>query len=164
MDLIQNFSSGLFIIQSIIFIGLLFMLKKFAWTPILNSIEEREVSIIDSLNQAKLAKKEMENVKEENAKIIKEAKLERDNILKDARETKDKIVADAQGIAKVEADKIISQAKAVIENEKTMAQAEIKNHIGSLSLTIAEKLVKQKLNNDETHNALVSELLNNHNN
>ncbi|MGV8071382.1 F0F1 ATP synthase subunit B family protein, partial [Methanobrevibacter sp.] len=94
MELISQFSSGLFIIQSIIFIGLLLLLGKFAWKPILNSINERETNIIDALNQAQLAKEEMAQLKSDNERIIREAKAERDAILKEAREIKEKIVSD----------------------------------------------------------------------
>jgi F-type H+-transporting ATPase subunit b len=90
MELIHQFSSGLFIIQSVIFLALLFLLGKFAWKPILKSINDRETSIVDALNQAKLARKEMETLKEDNERIIREAKIERDAILKEAREIKDK--------------------------------------------------------------------------
>ena len=92
MGLLENFSSGLFIIQSIIFIILLLVLRKFAWKPIMDAVNEREETIIDSLNQAKLAKQEVQNLKAENEIIIREAKMERDNILKEAREIKDRIV------------------------------------------------------------------------
>ena len=86
MGLLENFSSGLFIIQSVIFLVLIFVLRKFAWKPIMDAVNEREVIIVDSLNQAKLAKQEVQNLKAENEVIIREAKVERDNILKEARE------------------------------------------------------------------------------
>lgn len=160
MELIHQFSSGLFIIQSIIFIVLLFILGKYAWKPILNSIDERETTIIDALNQAKLAKEEMAQLKEDNERIIREAKVERDAILKDAREIKDKIVNEAKDIAKVEGDKMIENARQSIASEKNAAMAEIKNQIGTLSVTIAENILKEKLGNDSAQNALVENILN----
>ncbi len=159
-NLIEQFSSGLFIIQSLIFLLLLFVLKKFAWKPIMESINEREVTIVDSLNQAKLAKQEVQNLKAENEHIIREAKIERDNILKEAREIKDKIVGEAKDIAKAEGDKMIEQARQSIQAEKTAAMADIKNQIGSLSVNIAEQILKQKLDNDAAQNALVENILN----
>ncbi len=160
MGLLENFSSGLFIIQSAIFLILLFVLKKFAWKPIMDAVNEREVTIVDSLNQAKLAKEEVQNLKAENEVIIREAKIERDNILKEAREIKDRIVGEAKDIAKVEADKMIEQARQSIQAEKSAAMSDIKNQIGALSVNIAEQILKQKLDNDNAQNALVENILN----
>lgn len=159
-ELLEQFSSGLFIIQTVIFLILLFVLGKFAWKPILNSINEREVTIVDSLNQAKLARQEVENLKAENDHIIREAKAERDNILKEAREIKDKIVGEAKDAAKAEGDKMIEQARQSIQAEKSAAMSDIKNQIGTLSVTIAEQILKQKLDNSEAQNALVENILN----
>ena len=160
MELINQFSSGLFIIQSVIFLVLLFLLGKFAWKPILKSIDERETSIVDALNQAKLAKEEMSQLKQDNERIIREAKAERDAILKEAREMKDKIVNDAKDVAKVEGEKLIANAKSSIQAEKNAAMADIKNQIGALSVSIAESILKEKLNNDGAQNALVENILN----
>lgn len=160
MELLHQFSSGLFIIQSIIFLILLFVLGKFAWKPILKSIDERETSIIDALNQAKLAKQEMAQLKEDNERILREARAERDGILKEAREMKDKIVNEAKDSAKVEGEKMISAARQSIQSEKNAAMADIKSQIGTLSVNIAENILKEKLNNDGAQNALVENILN----
>ncbi|MCQ4034485.1 F0F1 ATP synthase subunit B [Kaistella montana] len=160
MGLLENFSSGLFIIQSVIFIILLLVLRKFAWKPIMDAVNEREVTIVDSLNQAKLAKQEVQNLKAENEIIIREAKVERDNILKEAREIKDRIVGEAKDAAKTEADKIIEQARQSIQSEKAAAMSDIKNQIGALSVNIAESILKQKLDNSDAQNALVENILN----
>ncbi|WP_374443532.1 F0F1 ATP synthase subunit B [Epilithonimonas sp.] len=160
MELLHQFSSGLFIIQSIIFLILLFVLGKFAWKPILKSIDERETSIIDALNQAKLAKQEMAQLKEDNERILREARAERDGILKEAREMKDKIVNEAKDNAKVEGEKMIAAARQSIQAEKNAAMADIKSQIGTLSVNIAENILKEKLNNDGAHNALVENILN----
>ncbi|QNS41841.1 F0F1 ATP synthase subunit B [Chryseobacterium manosquense] len=160
MGLLENFSSGLFIIQSVVFIILLLVLRKFAWKPIMDALNEREGTIVDSLNQAKLARQEVQNLKAENENIIREAKIERDNILKEAKEIKERIVGDAKNVAQTEADKIIEQARQSIQAEKTAAMADIKNQIGALSVTIAESILKQKLDNDVAQNALVENILN----
>lgn len=160
MELLHQFSSGLFIIQSIIFLVLLFILGKFAWKPILKSIDERETSIIDALNQAKLAKLEMAQLKEDNERILREARAERDGILKEAREMKDKIVNDAKDSAKAEGEKMIEAARQSIQTEKNAAMADIKNQIGTLSVNIAENILREKLNNDGAHNTLVENILN----
>ncbi len=160
MELLHQFSSGLFIIQSVIFLILLFVLGKFAWKPILKSIDERETSIIDALNQAKLAKQEMAQLKEDNERILREARAERDGILKEARDMKDKIVNQAKDSAKVEGEKMIEAARQSIQTEKNAAMADIKTQIGTLSVNIAESILKEKLNNDGAQNALVENILN----
>ncbi len=150
---------GLLFWMTLTFIILLFLLAKFAWKPILNAVNEREVSIQDALNQAQLAKEEMAQLKSDNERIIREARAERDAILKEAREIKEKIVSDAKDIAKVEGDKMIAQARQSIVAEKSAAVAEIKNQIGSLSVQIAESILKQKLDTTDAHNQLVENIL-----
>ncbi len=158
--LLDQFSSGLFIIHTAIFLALLFVLKKFAWKSIMDAIHEREVTIVDSLNQAKLARQEVQNLKTENDKFIREAKIERDAILKEAREIKDKIVNEAKDIAKAEGDKMIENAKQSIAAEKAAAMTDIKNQIASLSVNIAEEILKEKLAPSDAQNALVENILN----
>jgi F-type H+-transporting ATPase subunit b len=151
---------GLLFWMTLTFVILLFLLAKFAWKPIVNAVNDRETSIQDALNQAVLAKKEMEVLKADNERIIREAKIERDAILKEAREIKDKIVGDAKDIAKTEGDKLIEAAKSTIEAEKNAAMADIKTQIGALSVNIAESILKQKLDNSEAQNELVQNYLN----
>lgn len=159
MDLLTP-SIGNIFWTAVVFLLLVILLKSFAWKPILASIRERENNIQDALNQAKLAKEEMSQLKEDNQRIIREAKLERDAILKDARDMKDKIVNDARDAAKTEGEKMIASAKQSIQTEKHAAMAEIKSQIGSLSVNIAENILKQKLDNNEAQNALVENLIN----
>lgn len=154
---------GLLFWMTLTFLILLFFLAKFAWKPILNMVNERETSIVDALNQAKLAKKEMEQLKSDNEKIIRDAKIERDAILKEARDIKDRIVGEAKDAAKVEGDKMIESARQSIQAEKAAAMADIKNQIGTLSVNIAESILKQKLDNTDAQNALVENYLNNNN-
>lgn len=155
---------GLLAWMTLTFVILLFLLAKFAWKPIVNAVNEREASIVDALNQAKLAKSEMEQLKSDNDRIIREAKVERDAILKEAREIKDRIVGEAKDVAKVEGDKMIESARQSIVAEKNAAMAEIKTQIGSLSVQIAESILKQKLDNSDAQNALVENYLNSSNN
>lgn len=151
---------GLLFWMTLTFIILLFLLAKFAWKPILNAVNDREVSIIDALNQAKLAKQEMAQLKEDNERILREARAERDGILKEARDMKDKIVNQAKDSAKVEGEKMIEAARQSIQTEKNAAMADIKTQIGTLSVSIAENILKQKLDNDGAQNALVENILN----
>ncbi|MEG0925296.1 MULTISPECIES: F0F1 ATP synthase subunit B [Chryseobacterium] len=151
---------GLLFWMTLTFVILLFLLAKFAWKPIVSAVNERETSIVDALNQAKLAKKEMEDLKADNERIIREAKIERDAILKEAREIKDRIVGEAKDAAKAEGDKLIEAAKQTINAEKNAAMADIKNQIGALSVNIAESILKQKLDNTEAQNELVQNYIN----
>ena len=151
---------GLLFWMTLTFVILLFLLAKFAWKPIVNAVNERETSIVDALNQAKLAKKEMEDLKADNERIIREAKIERDAILKEDREIKDRIVGEAKDVAKAEGDKLIEAAKQTINAEKNAAMADIRTQIGALSVNIAESILKQKLDNTEAQNELVQNYIN----
>ena len=143
--LVNDFSFGLFIWQTVIFIGLIFLLKKFAWKPILNAVNEREEGIRNALLSAENARSEMQNLQADNQRILQEARMERDALLKEAREMKDKMIADSKSEAQAVGQKMIEQAKAAIESEKNAAMAELKSQVSSLSLEIAEKLLKDEL-------------------
>lgn len=158
-ELFGQFSLGLFIMQTILFLGLIFLLKKFAWKPILDAVNEREEGIKNALQSAEHAKKEMQNLKSDNEKLIAEARLERDAMMKEAREIKDKMINDAKTEAQVAGQKMIEQAKASIESEKNAALAELKSQVSSLSLEIAEKLLKDELSNKEAQTKLVEKML-----
>jgi F-type H+-transporting ATPase subunit b len=157
--LISDFSFGLFFWQLFIFIGLIFLLKKFAWKPILDAVNEREEGIRTALLSAENAKKEMQNLQADNQRILQEARMERDTMLKEAREMKEKMIADSKNEAQVAGQKMIEQAKAAIQNEKNAAMAELKSQVSSLSLEIAEKLLKDELSNKESQVKLVEKML-----
>lgn len=157
--LINQFELGLFFWQVLLFVGLIFLLKKFAWKPILDAVNDREEGIKNALLSAENAKKEMQNLQADNQRILQEARLERDNMLKDAREMKEKMVDDAKTEAQAQGQKMIEQAKAAIESEKNAAMAELKSHVSTLSLSIAEKLLKEELSNKEAQNKLVEKML-----
>ncbi|WP_367756363.1 F0F1 ATP synthase subunit B [Flavobacterium sp. WC2421] len=157
--LINQFELGLFVWQVLIFVGLIFLLKKFAWKPILDAVNDREEGIKNALLSAENARKEMQNLQADNQRILQEARLERDNMLKDAREMKEKMVADAKNEAQVQGLKMIEQAKAAIESEKNAAMAELKLQVSTLSLNIAEKLLKDELSNKEAQTKLVEKML-----
>lgn len=144
---------------TIIFIAFLFLLKKLAWKPILGAVKNREDSINNALLAAEQAKKEMQNLQADNLKLLQEARAERDAMLKEAREIKDKMIADAREEAQNAGFKLIEQAKASIQSEKNAAMAELKNQVSSLSLEIAEKVLKDELSNKDSQAKLVDKLL-----
>ena len=157
--LIGEFSVGLFFWQTLLFVAMLFILKKYAWKPILDAVSEREEGIKKALESAVQAKKEMASMNADNEKLLQEARSERDAMLKEAREIKAKLIGDAKDEAKSEADKIIIQAQAAIQSEKKAAIAEIKDQVASLSIDIAEKVIKQALSRDDQQQKLVKDLL-----
>ena len=158
MDLVTP-EIGLIFWTTLSFLILLFLLRRFAWKPILSSVNNREQSIKDALAAAEAAKMEMENLKADNERILQEARSERELMLKEAREIKTKMIADAKDEAKAEADKTVAQAQAAIESEKKSAIAELKQQVASLSLEIAEKVVKHELSDKDKQLKLVDEML-----
>ena len=157
--LISEFSFGLFFWQLLIFIFLVLLLKKFAWKPILDKVNERESSIKDAMSAADKARNEMAAIQESNQKVLKEARAEREALLKDARNTGAEILAQAKTDAKTEANKIISQAQEAIQNEKRAAVNELKNQVAQISLEIAEKVIDTELANKDKQAQLVDKLL-----
>ena len=157
--LIEEFSIGLFFWQTIIFVILIFLLKKFAWSPILKAVNDREQGIKDALDSAEAAKKEMQSLQADNEKIMKEARAERDSLLKEARDLKNSMISQAKDEAKSEAQKIIESANEAILNEKNAAVSDIKKQVASLSIEIAEKLLKEKLSDDNKQMKIVEDLI-----
>ncbi len=161
MELIQP-GIGLIFWMTLSFLIVLFILKKFAWKPILNGLKERENSIDDALNAAEKARDEMKDLKVDNEKLIMQAKEERDNILREAHKVKDSIIMEAKEIAQVEANRIVDGALVTIENEKSAAIYDLKNQVANLSIEIAEKIMKEELKikgkQKEFLNKLVSEI------
>ena len=145
--LITDFSLGLFFWQTLLFVVLVVFLKKYAWKPILSAVEDREEGIKDALASAVKAKAEMESLNADNERVLLEAKQERDKLLKEARETKDSIIKEAKEKANIEADRLMSSAKEQIANEKIKAITELKKTVASLSIDIAEKVLKSELKN-----------------
>jgi F-type H+-transporting ATPase subunit b len=147
---------GLVFWMLVTFSILLFILKKFAWKPILESIKNREESINDALNQAENARGEMARLQGENEQLLADARQERDAMLKEAKEMKEKIVGEAKSLADEEAKKMIARAQDEITKQKSAAMEELKKEIAFFSVQIAEKLVADKLENNEAQQALIS--------
>ena len=157
--LISEFSLGLFVWQTAIFVGLLFLLKKFAWKPILDSVNERETSIKDALAAAEEARAEMQSLQSDNQRILKEARAEKEALLKEARKAKADMINEAKTEAQEEAQKILTQAQEAIQNEKRAAVNELKQQVGIIALDIAEKVLQNELESKEKQMQLVNQLL-----
>ena len=160
MDLVTP-DVGLLFWTFISFAILFFLLKKFAWKPIVGTVNDREKSIEEALASAEAAKLEMQNLTADNERILKEARAEREMMMKEAREIKTKMIADAKDDAKESADKMITQAQAAIESEKKAAVAELKSQVASLSIEIAEKVMKSELSDTDKQLKLVEDMLGN---
>ena len=157
--LLNDFSLGLFIMQSVILLVLIVLMRKFAWKPILTALQSREEGIQTALDAAENAKLEMQNLTADNEKLAKQARAEREEMLKEARVMKDQIIATAKQEAQVMADTMITQAKETITSEKQAAMAELKSTVSGLALDIAEKVVKQELSNKDKQLELVEKSL-----
>lgn len=144
MDLLTP-ELGLFFWTLIAFLAVFFILRKFAWKPILNSLGEREKGIADSIATAERVKAEMSQLKSENEKLLAQAREERSQMLKEAKEMKDRIINEAKEQAKSEANKIITDAQLQIQQQKMAALTEVKNEIGTLALGVAEKILRKQL-------------------
>ncbi|RZJ71998.1 F0F1 ATP synthase subunit B [Flavobacterium sp.] len=144
---------------TLIFVIFFILLKKFAWKPILGAVKTREESINNALKAAETARQEMVALQSKNEEALQLARQERDAMMKEAREIKEKMIADAKAEASAESAKLIEQAKAAINAEKNAAMADIKAQVSSLSLEIAEKLLKDELSNKDSQMKLVDKLL-----
>jgi len=152
-------SIGTVIWSTIAFLAVAFILAKFAWKPILASIKEREDSIDSSLKAAEKARQEMSQLQSDNEALLKEARSERDSMLKEARVVKDRIIGEAKEKAESEYEKIVHSAKDAIHNEKMAALTEIKNQVSTLSLEIAEKLLREKLESSDEQKKLIEKYI-----
>lgn len=151
--------TGLIFWQVVIFLLLLFLLGKFAWKPIMHSLRIREDSIQEALDSAVQAREEMKKLQADNEKLLDEARVERDKILKEAREVGNALKEEAKADATATADKIVNDARIAIRTEKDAAMAEVKAQVANLALQISEKLLREKLKDDKSQQALVEKYL-----
>ena len=151
---------GLIFWQLVGFLLLLFVLSKFAWRPILGALHERESSIEEALATAEKAKAEMAQLKSENEQLLAEARKEREKMLKDASDAATKLREEAREQASQESARIVEDARASIEVQKQAALAEVKHQVADLSLTIAEKILREKLDDSEKQKSYMTKLIN----
>ena len=145
MELLQP-GLGLLVWTLLAFLIVFYILKKFAWTPILATLKERETGIADAITSAEKIKVEMANLKNENEAILFKAREERATVLKEAKEQSDKMIAEAKDKAKSEYDKILADAQLAIEHQKNAALIEVKNQVGTLVIEVAQQVLRRELN------------------
>lgn len=150
---------GLIFWMAVSFLIVLFILRKFAWGPILAALGERERSIEDALNEAKKAREEIAAMNARNEDLMREAREEREVLLKEARDIRDREIAQAKDKAKAEADALLARARADIQNEKNAAITEMKNQLAELSIQVAEVILKEKLADPRAQQGLVDKVM-----
>ncbi len=158
MDLIKP-EVGLIFWTALSFFILLFILGKYAWKPILNAVTERENSIESALTKAEAVKEEMARLTSENEALLKKARAERDAILQEATKVKNQIIGEAKEAAQKEGARLLDSARQEINNQKLIAIADVKNQVASLSLEIAEKVLRKQFEDQKKQDELVKELL-----
>lgn len=152
-------SFGLIFWTLLAFIIVFFILKKFAWKPILKALNDREKGIADSLETADRVRAEMAQLKSENEELLAQAREERAAMLKEARDIKDRIVNDAKEQAKTEASKIMADTQQAIEQQKMAAMTDVKNQVGKMVIEVAEKILRKELGNKEAQEAHIKDLV-----
>jgi len=149
---------GLLIWTLLAFLVVFFILAKYAWPAIVKGLAEREKGIADSLATAEKVKAEMAQLKSENEALLAQAREERAKMLKEARDTKDKIINEAKDQAKLEANKIIADAQAAIEQQKMAAITDVKNEVGKLVIEVSEKILRRELSNKSEQEGYIKQL------
>jgi F-type H+-transporting ATPase subunit b len=152
-------SFGLIFWTLLAFLIVFFILRKFAWKPILNALDAREKGIADSLETADRVRAEMAQLKSENEELLAKAREERAAMLKEARDIKDKIINDAKEQAKTEASKIMLETQQAIEQQKMAAMTDVKNQVGKMVIEVAEKILRKELGNTEAQEAHIKDLV-----
>ena len=140
------------------FIVVFFILKKFAWKPILESLKERETGIATSIASAETMKAEMAALKSENEEVLAQARDERAKIIKEAKDVSDKMIADAKAKARGEFDRIVSEAQAAITQQKNAALIDVKNQVGNMVIEVAEKVLRRELSDKAVQENYIKEL------
>jgi len=158
MHPLLNPDLGLWVWTLVAFFIVLIILRKYAWKPIINSLQEREKTIADSIATAERVKAEMAQLQSENEALLAKAREERAEMLKEAKITRDKIIAEAKEQAKEEANKIMADVQLSINNQKMAAITEVKNQIGTLVIEMSEKVLRRELSDRSAQEKFISEL------
>lgn len=158
MDLLIP-DSGLLFWMTLVFVIVFLILWKWGFPSIVKMVNDRKAYIDGSLKKAREANEKLANIQKEGELLLQQAREQQSKILKEASDTRDAIVGKAQDKARDEGARIISDAKAEIQNEKQAAIRDIRNQVAELSVQIAEKILRQKLSGDKEQNELIDRLL-----
>ncbi|MEJ2109214.1 MAG: F0F1 ATP synthase subunit B [Acidobacteriota bacterium] len=149
---------GLAIWTIVVFLVLLFLLKKFAWGPLLNALEARQERIQKSLDDAQKAQQELERLNRESAEILKQARVEAEAIVSKSYAESEKLRDDMKQKAREESEAIIRDARSQIETETGKALRQIRSEIADMSVMIASKLIQRNFTKED-NNELIEETL-----
>ena len=141
------------------FLVVFLLLAKFGFPVITHMVEERKNYIDESLRKAHEAQERLANIEKEGESILQEAREKQAQILKEAAETRDAIVEKSQEKAKSEGARLLDDARNAIEQEKKAAIADIRAQVATLSVEIAEKVLKQNLKDDQSQMDLIDRML-----
>ena len=122
---------------------------------------EREKNISDALLSTEKIKKEMESLKSENEILLSKAREERSQMMREAKEMRDKIIGEAKEQARLETNKIIGDAQAVIHQQKMASIIDLKNQVGNLVIEVSEKVLRRELSNKEEQEKYINQLASN---
>ena len=150
---------GLLFWMLLAFLVIFLVLAKFGFPAIVNMVEERKKCIDDSLRRAHEANERLANIQAESEKLLQEARERQSVIMKEAAAARDNMIASAEAKAREESARIISEAKAQIETEKQAAIADIRQQVAALSISVAEKILRQHLSDDKKQMEYVDKLL-----
>ena len=150
---------GLFFWMTVVFLVVLFILWKWGFPVIVKMVDERKAFIDESLRKAHEANERLANIQKEGESILQEAREKQAQILKEAAETRDAIVEKAQDKARSEGARLLDEARAAIEQEKKAAIADIRKQVATLSIEIAEKVLRQNLKDDKAQMDLIDRML-----
>jgi F-type H+-transporting ATPase subunit b len=149
---------GLVFWNTVAFLGLIVVLGKFAWKPMLKAISDREKGIEDSLAKADKMKADLTAMQNENEALLAKAREERATLIKEAKEASEKMIAEAKDKAKSEYERIVADAQVAINQQKNAALTEVKNQVGSLVVEVAEKVLRRELTNKAEQETYIKQL------
>ncbi|MBA3649790.1 MAG: F0F1 ATP synthase subunit B [Chitinophagales bacterium] len=152
-------SIGLIFWTAIIFLSVFFILKKYAWGPILRGLDDREKTIDDALKTAERTKLDMASMKSEHEALLAEAKLERNKMLKEAKDIKESIINEAREKAKEEASRIMAENLHEIDNRKMEALTDLKNQVGNMVIQLSEKILGRELKDKSSQEQYINSML-----
>lgn len=136
-----------------------FILIKYGFPIILQMVNKRKDYIDNSLLAAKQANEELAKVTENSQAILEQTRIEQAKMLEVAAQTRDRMIEEAKGLARTEADKIVADAQKQIIIEKENAMRAIRSEIASLSISVAEKILREKLNTEEKQSKMINRLM-----
>lgn len=150
---------GLLFWMLLAFLIVFLLMKKFGFPIIIQMVEERKNYIDESLQKAHEANQRLAGIQKEGEQLLAEARQRQAEILKQAKETSDSIVAEARKKAEAEGAKLLEDAKAQIAVEKENALRDIRQTVATLSVGIAEKVMRQKLSDNTEQQQLIERML-----